>query len=329
MNLKNYNAVHLAMKGSVDNFTLTRILNHPELVFNQNPQHDNDRQRRWFKTDAQHTWTLSRTHECLICDRYAYTMIFYERGTLAANVGLTEIEDPEILKMIKYDYAKNYVDIRSSTPIICGTVISKQFGQPQFQRKLKMLRTPIFSLLSLCQQEDFCWKEEVTQQIKEGVLQFLKVDGHLEKVQAERFLRGWPRILEDLAGDNQLTDVRAFNFPNLKVTTVEKQDWFTFAGFLPAGYHQVVIYDPQLERAFCKDMVVRQNDRDFVYPEYPVPTGNLKQKVVQNMWRKFVETTRSDHQKIFQLEQDPGEFQIENYIKNKDDIIDTTQYLLD
>ena len=55
-------------------------------------------------------------------------MIFYERGTLAANVGLNEVDDPEVLKMIKYDYAKNYVDIRNHAPIICGSVVKKMFG---------------------------------------------------------------------------------------------------------------------------------------------------------------------------------------------------------
>lgn len=126
INLKNYyNWTNLMLKGSMDHFTISRIINHPELVFNQNPQHDYDRQRRWFKKDAQNEWSLSGGHECLVCDRHAYAMIFYERGTLAANVGLTEIDDPEILKMMKYDYAKNYVENRNSSPIICGTIVNK------------------------------------------------------------------------------------------------------------------------------------------------------------------------------------------------------------
>lgn len=55
------------------------------------------------------------------------------------------------------------------------------------------------------------------------------------------------------------------------MTKIEEQDWFVFAAFVPAGYHQILIYDPQLERAYCKDFVVKHNDRDFVYPEYPIP----------------------------------------------------------
>lgn len=158
---------------------------------------------------------------------------------------------------------------------------------------------------------------------------FLKIDDYIEQIKASRFLRGWQRILSDQILDNQLTDVRAFNFPNLKVTTVEKQDWFTFAAFVPAGYHQVLIYDPLLERAFCKDMVVKQNERDFVYPEYPVPSTNLKQKVVQNVWRKFIETKNEDYPKIFKIERDTAGFQLESYIKNKEDQLDVKEFIVE
>lgn len=105
--MKSYEAVQMAMKSCMDNFTLTRILNHPELMYNQNPQHDKDKDKRWFKIDGMSQWVLSRTHECIICDRHAYTLVFYQRGALAANVGLKEIDDPEVIRMIKYDHAKN------------------------------------------------------------------------------------------------------------------------------------------------------------------------------------------------------------------------------
>lgn len=70
---------------------------------------------------------------------------------------------------------------------------------------------------------------------------------------------------------NELIDVKPVNLPNLKNTKVEDQEWFVFAGFFPPGYHQCLIYDPAIDRAFCKDFVVQLNKRDFVYPEYPLP----------------------------------------------------------
>lgn len=120
-----------------------------------------------------------------------------------------------------------------------------------------MIRTPIFALLSMCMQEDFCWEENVTKMIKEGVHKFLKIDDYIEKIKAKRYLKDWKRILMDMCKDNQLTDTQCINFPNMNVSTIEDQDWFTFAAFVPAGYHQVLIYDPKLERAFCQDFVVK------------------------------------------------------------------------
>lgn len=135
---------------SLDYFTLTRILNHPELIFNQNPIYDTDPQFRFFRKDSQQHWKLSKADECLICDRHAFTAVFYERGTLAANVGLTEIDDPEMIKLLKYDYSRNKIELRNSSPYIFGTVVNKGLNQKHFERRLKMLRTPIFGLLSVC-----------------------------------------------------------------------------------------------------------------------------------------------------------------------------------
>jgi len=137
-----------------------------------------------------------------VCDRHAFTTIFYQRGILAANVGLTEINDPEMLRLLKYDYSKNKIELRNTAPYIFGTVVSKASNQRQFERRLKMLRTPIFGLLSVCQQEDFCSKQATIEQIKDGVQMFLKIDDHIEKIKATRFLRGWQRILTDLVADN-------------------------------------------------------------------------------------------------------------------------------
>lgn len=82
--------------------------------------------------------------------------------------------------MLKYDYSRNKIELRNSTPYIFGTVVNKLPLQNHFERRLKMLRTPIFGLLSVCQQEDFCNKQETIDQIKEGVLMFLKIDDYIE-----------------------------------------------------------------------------------------------------------------------------------------------------
>lgn len=100
-------------------------------------------------------WRLSLRDECFVCDRHPYTLIFFERGVLAQNRELKEITDEKILKELKYEFNKEFLKNRTLTPLISGSFINKEYGQVPFQRKLKMLRAPIFSLLALSQCKDF------------------------------------------------------------------------------------------------------------------------------------------------------------------------------
>lgn len=92
---------------------------------------------------------MSLRNECLICDQYPYTQIYFERGICANNNNLTEITNEKILKQIRYDFNKEFLKNRTLTPLICGTIINRARGQGPFTRKLKMLRAPLFSLLAL------------------------------------------------------------------------------------------------------------------------------------------------------------------------------------
>lgn len=159
-----------------DNFVLNRILNHPELIFNQHVANDENVRNRFFVKDAMANWKLSFNEECHTCDRHPYTMIFFERGILAQNNELKEITDDKVLKMLRYEFNKDYLKSRSMTPQICGTIIQKESFYSTFQRKLKMLRVPIFSLLALSQVEGFASNVDMVNEIKEGVLKFLRND---------------------------------------------------------------------------------------------------------------------------------------------------------
>ena len=63
--------------------------------------------------------------------------------------------------------------------------------------------------------------------------------------------KGWPFVMNDMCLANELTDVKPVNLPNFYNTRLESQDWYAFAGFFPPGYHQCLIYDPHIDRAFC------------------------------------------------------------------------------
>lgn len=237
------------------------MINHPELCFNQRPDYDKDAAKRWFHVDANLVWKFRNKNDCTVCDRYQYTQVHYQRGVLARNKGLLEITDKKIVGELRYQYCKDYLNNRTDTPLIMGSVVRKFERQRLFERKLKMLRTPLYCLLAICQCRDFFEDQRGVKALKKGAEKFMKTDSIalLERLNLDKKLKGWPHILNDMANHNELTDVRTINLPDLSAYNVEAQEWFTFADFMKPGYHQVIIYDPKLDRAFCKDFVVKLN----------------------------------------------------------------------
>ena len=77
-------------------------------------------------------WKLSLRDECFICDRYTYTLIFFERGVLAQNRELTEITDEAVLRDLKYDFNKDFLNNRTMTPLISGSFVNKDYHQAPF-----------------------------------------------------------------------------------------------------------------------------------------------------------------------------------------------------
>ena len=49
---------------------MTRNLNHPEIIFNQNVNFDNNKNSRFFVRDFESRWRVSLTSECFVCDKY-------------------------------------------------------------------------------------------------------------------------------------------------------------------------------------------------------------------------------------------------------------------
>ena len=44
---------------------------------------------------------------------------------------------------------------------------------------------------------------------------------------------------------------------------------YAFATFLEPGFHQFIIYDPQTNRAFCKEFVIEYQHQQVLFPEMP------------------------------------------------------------
>ena len=93
-------------------------------------------------------------------------------------------------------------------------------------------------------------------------------------------------------------DIKCVNAPNFE-NSLSNKDLFVYTCYLPPGYHKVLIYDPQIERAFVKDFVVNLNSRD-VFPEYPIKVNLTKEsEKAPNIWRTWHEDTKEGKLKSF------------------------------
>lgn len=134
-------------KGStVDRMILTRKLNLPELIFNQDSRQDRNVKKRFFEIDHGHKWTMADNHNhhqkkdvCYVCQKQKYSLIFYERdphgsckiSSASKNKELIPIEDAEFLAHLKSEYRLKYSqDLKTRkamwAPLICGTVVTGQ-----------------------------------------------------------------------------------------------------------------------------------------------------------------------------------------------------------
>lgn len=132
-----------------------------------------------------------------------------------------------------------------------------------------MLRTPLFALLAILKRDEFLDKSQDKHLIKDVIINFLEKD--YEEIMNVKNIKdsmyGWRQIISDLTLSNELVDAMSVNLPDLTTKKIPKQDWYTFAGYFPPGYHKILIYDPLMERAFAKEFVVDMSTMDFVYPE--------------------------------------------------------------
>ena len=97
--------------------------------------------------------------------------------------------------------------------------------------------------------------------MKDGCQRFLVYDDHklLTLLDVETRLDGWQYIINDMSLNNELCDVKIINYPDFSIRNLKSKDFFIFAEFCKPGYHQILIYDPEIDRAFVKDFVVHLN----------------------------------------------------------------------
>lgn len=145
----------------VDTFVLNRKVNHPELIFNQNKRED-----LFFEQDASETWKLLENGNCYQCQKHRYTMIFYEQEKDAPNDDLIEIKDKKVIQEVRKTLNLTFKDTDDIAPFIVGSVIVYD----GFQKKLKMMRADLFSLLSISQSKYETPDKKIGSVIKKGVV---------------------------------------------------------------------------------------------------------------------------------------------------------------
>jgi len=74
-------------------------------------------------------------------------MIFYDQEKEAPNEDLIEIKDKKIVSEVRKNLNLTFKDTDDIAPFVVGTVIVYD----GFQKKLKMMRADLFSLLSISQ----------------------------------------------------------------------------------------------------------------------------------------------------------------------------------
>ncbi len=73
----------------IDNLTLSRKVNMPELIFNVDLHKD-----QYFDANAEQNWQIILNSECFICDYHRLTVIMYDQSLNPThNPELIEIKD--------------------------------------------------------------------------------------------------------------------------------------------------------------------------------------------------------------------------------------------
>ena len=76
---------------------ISRKLGHDELIFNEG-----DNKNTAFESAASRKWVKMSKNECWICDKWKYTVIFFDRRQ--ARQFYTKVTDGDKIKQLEKDY---------------------------------------------------------------------------------------------------------------------------------------------------------------------------------------------------------------------------------
>ena len=158
-----------------------------------------------------------------------------------------------------------------------------------------MMRSDLFTLLSLSHKTKFVDHEETSRALRRGCLLLLEKEMHKLDVKHTNKdskilekLEGWHHVLHERCTNSELDEARKINYqPVLSEGGLEEAEStgiFMFAATVKPGLQQFVIYDPKSERAFCREIVIDLNNKFIECPELPVCIENDNLNQTQNVW---------------------------------------------
>jgi hypothetical protein len=186
-----------------------------------------------------------------------------------------------------------------------------------------MLRADIFAALCISDSALFLQKVSQSQAIKKGVLKSIQTNNvaQLEELDIFRMLKGFNRILFDMSFRNTINNIKVVNMDPgglRKMDIGSTNEMYIYAAVLPPGRHNLLIYCPQQERAFVKQFYVGLNTTDPV-PEFPrCINAGQRNKIIQNMWRPWVDDDIETNSIIFTYDTTSKHFEPELIIKDQE-----------
>lgn len=149
-----------------------------------------------------------------------------------------------------------------------------------------MMRADMFSLLSIGQNSKFIDGLKTSDSLKTECVKYLN-QSNLDPAahnEIKTKTKGWNRILFDKCHYNYMTNVLVINQPEDLASKNEKECCdYVYAGYLPSGRHQFLIYSPRAHKVFFKELVVDLNYAE-IYPQKGFAKKRKVQKTTVDVW---------------------------------------------
>ena len=126
-----------------------------------------------------------------------------------------------------------------------------------------MMRADVFALLNVSTSSDYMKGAKDANIIKRSIMKYLESEQNerAEGLGLFQNLKGWNHLLFQKCNRNQVMRTHSVNLPTCVrdehvPQAAASSSHYVFAAYLEPGLHQIVIYDPLLDEAYCHEFIV-------------------------------------------------------------------------